>query len=79
MLCVIVFRPPVFVLITGESVPNEEQTSVKDAGADSLTSSNSMTALPQLTASGGAMSEEEVLRWQLEKQGLCQQLDEKVG
>jgi hypothetical protein len=61
-------------------VPSDEQASAKEVAGDALVSSTSMTSLPQLAATGGGapMNEEEASRWQMEKQGLCQQLDEKV-
>lgn len=64
----------------GEDVPSDEQASAKEVAGDALVSSTSMTSLPQLAATGGGapMNEEEAIRWQMEKQGLCQQLDEKV-
>lgn len=63
----------------GENVPSDEQASAKEVAGDALVSSTSMTALPQLAATGGGapMNEEEAIRWQVEKQNLCQQLDEK--
>ena len=65
------------MLVTGDSVPEDEQlNSSKDVMSDSMTPSSSLQTLPAvMTAS---ITDDERQKWEIEKQMLFQQLDDKV-